>query len=196
MIVDGPSRGGSCPPRPLTDPTVRNYRSGFVRHDSRSWPGVRDARAQQGIARKDTIEARPRKAPSPRPACQPPTPDAAHRMDELLQTAIVRRTAVVLVVAPQFRVEHLLLGFQWRVQMLSTPRGDSDQPAPQAFLHRAHVHREFASPASGTPVRKAQEVESGGLGLRPFRLTVGTAAEFYQASLLRMKRQTVLRKPL
>jgi hypothetical protein len=33
-------------------------------------------------------------------------------MDELLQTAIVRRTAVVLVVAPQFRVEHLLLGFR------------------------------------------------------------------------------------
>src|ERR1700724_894165 len=95
------------PPSLLTDPTVRDYRSGFFRHDSRSSPSVRDARAQQGIARKDTSEARPREAPSPRPACQPLTPDAAHRMDELLQTAIVRRTAVVLVVAPQFRVEHL-----------------------------------------------------------------------------------------
>jgi hypothetical protein len=42
------------------------------------------------------------------------------------------------------------------VQMLSTPRGDSDERAPQAFLHRAHMHREFASPARGTPVRKAQ----------------------------------------
>src|ERR1700694_174265 len=80
--------------------------------------------------------------------------------------------------------------------MLSTPRGDGDEPAPQAFLHRAHLHREFACPASSSPVREAQEVESGGLHLRPFRLIVGTAAKFHQAGLLRMERQTVLRKPL
>jgi hypothetical protein len=83
----------------------------------------------------------------PRPASGPPLPDAVDGVDELLQTAVVRRTAVVLVVASQFRVEHLLLVFQWRVQMFSTPRGDSDQPSPQTFLHRAHMHREFASPA-------------------------------------------------
>src|SRR5437773_1177199 len=137
-----------------------------------------------------------REAPSALPARQPLTPDAAHCVDELLQTAIVRRTTVVLIVAPQFRVEHLLLGFQWRVQMFSTPCGDGEQPAPQALLHRAHMHCEFASPASSSPVREAQEVERGGLGLRPFRLIVGTAAKLHQASLLRMERQAVLRKPL
>ncbi len=40
--------GWVLPPSLLTDPTVRNYRSGFVRHDSRSSPGVRDAWAQHG----------------------------------------------------------------------------------------------------------------------------------------------------
>src|SRR4249920_2119024 len=58
------------------------------------------------------------------------------------------------------------------------------------------MHREFASPARSTPVRQTQEVERGGLGLRPFRLIVGTAAKLHQAGLLRMQRQTVLRKPL
>ena len=114
------------PTPPLTDPTVRDYRSGFVRHDSRSWPSMRDARAQQGIADKEAIEAQPWEAPSTRPASQPLTPDTADRVDELLQTAIVRRTTVVLVVAPQFRVEHRLLVFQWRVEMLSTSRGNGD----------------------------------------------------------------------
>ena len=77
-------------------------------------------------------------------------------MDELLQAAIVRTTAVVLVVTSQFRVEHLLLVCQWRMHMPSTPCGDGEQPAPQALLHRAHMHREFASPARGTPVRKVR----------------------------------------
>jgi hypothetical protein len=87
---------------------------------------MRDARAQQGIADKEAIEAQPREAPSTRPASQPLTPNASDRVDELLQTAIVRRATIVLVVAPQFRIEHLLLVFQWRVEMLSTPRGNCD----------------------------------------------------------------------
>ena len=50
---------------------------------------MRDARAQQGIAGEETIEAQPREAPSARPARQPLTPDATDRVDELLQIAIV-----------------------------------------------------------------------------------------------------------
>src|SRR6266702_4156192 len=146
--------------------------------------------------REELGEARPGEAPSPRPAGEPLAPDSAHRPIELPQTTMVGRATVVLVVASQFRVEHPLLVFQRVVAMPLAPVGDRFEPSPQALLHRAHVHRELTMPASGTPVRKPQEVEGGGLGLQPLRLMMGMTPKFNQARLLRMKRQPVLREPL
>jgi hypothetical protein len=80
--------------------------------------------------------------------------------------------------------------------MSAAPVGDCREAPPQALLHRAHVHCEFPLPASGTPVRKAQEIESSGLRLQPFRLVMSMTPKFHQASLLWMKPQPVLRKPL
>jgi hypothetical protein len=68
-----------------------------------------------------------------------------------------------------------LLLIQRRMQMLPTPCGNGNQPSPQALLHRAHLHRESPSPASTTPVRKAQKVERRGLVRPPCRICIGSA---------------------
>ncbi len=98
--------------------------------------------------------------------------------------------------APEFRVEHPLLVLHRGVAMIATPFGDCREAPPQALLHRAHVHCEFPIPASCTPVRKAQEIEGSGLRLQPFCLMMSVTPELHQASLLRMKPQPVLRKPV
>jgi len=141
LIVDGPSKREGCLSCSSLTLPLRDYRRGFVRPGPRNCPGVSDTRAQQGIAGKEAIEAQPREAHSARPASQPLTPDAADRVDELLRTAIVRRRPEALVVATQFRVEHLLPVFRWRVQMRSTPGGDSDDHAPQASPSCSHASR-------------------------------------------------------
>src|SRR5262245_64151166 len=96
---------GPLPTPPLTDPTVQNYRSRFVGHDSPSSPSVGDARRQQGVAREEFDEARPREPAAARPASEPCTPDPAHHPMEPGETAVVRRAPVVLVVPTQHRVE-------------------------------------------------------------------------------------------
>jgi hypothetical protein len=54
-------------------------------------------------------------------------------MTELFQAAKVRSTAVILVVATQFRIEHLLLVFQRRMKVFPAPHGDSKESSPQAL---------------------------------------------------------------
>ncbi len=117
-------------------------------------------------------------------------------LTKLRQTTEVRRTAIILVVATQLRIEHLLLMFQRIMKMFPTPFGDGDKPSPQALLHRAQMQRESPCPASATPVRETQEIKSSSLGLLPSRLVVGTTPEFHQSGLVRVKRQTILREPL
>ena len=80
-----------------------------------------------------------------------------------------RRTAVVLVVAPQFRVEHLLLVFQWRVQMFSTPCGDSEEPAPRDLAAEGQIQAVLALAPDRLSRRYAYQVLLiEDLGLRCF----------------------------
>jgi hypothetical protein len=79
----------------------------------------------------------------PSPACaatQPLPPDATGAPIELPETAAVRRSPVVLVVAAELGVQSFLLGGHRLVPMLLAPFGDRLQPPAEPFTDRLHVH--------------------------------------------------------
>jgi hypothetical protein len=140
--------------------------------------------------------ALPRERAAARAPIEPLLPDTPNLPIELPQTAVVRGSAVVLVVASQLRVEGPGLLRHVTVSMLPTPFGNSREAAPQALLHRPDVERELPAQTSAAQVREAEDVEGICLGPIPFRLLEGRAPEVHQARLLRMERQPELRKPL
>jgi hypothetical protein len=71
--------------------------------------------------------------------------------------------------------------------MRLAPLSDSLKAAPQALLHRTHMHCEFTLVAGSATVREPQEVESASRPLRPLRPGMGTPPEFHQTRLLRMQ---------
>jgi len=75
--------GARRAPRPLTDPTVRDYRSGFLSVNSPRIPGVRDTRAQQGMALQKVVIGIPREGFAPRAPVKPLVPETADPAIEL-----------------------------------------------------------------------------------------------------------------
>ena len=153
----------------------------------RAGPGSRDPGAQERVAPKELCVGFPCEGPSPRPSIQPLLPDTPDAAVELPQAAVVRRSAVVLVVAAKFRIEDGLLLAQVVVPMSLAPFGDAVKRASQALSHRSEANRELPSPAARTYVRKAKKVE--GLGFRPRLLCSmqSLTPEWYEACLFRVE---------
>ena len=148
------------------------------------------------MAFQELCVALPGEGLAPRPTIEPLFPGTSHLPVELPQAAVVRRAAVILVVASHLRVEGFLLLGHIVMSMRSAPIGDSLEAAPQALLHRLDVDRELPLPAPRAFMREAEEVEGVGFGPLQFRLRKRGAPEFHQACLFWMERQPVLRKPL
>ena len=74
--------------------------------------------------------------PSARAATQPFLPDPPDPLIELPDTAVVRRSAVVLVVAAELGVEDFLLLSHRFVPVLFAPFGDRLQPSAEPFAER------------------------------------------------------------
>ena len=131
------------------------------------------------------------------PAVQPLAPEPADRPVELVQAAVVRRSAVVLVVAPELAIENLTLISHRIMPMGLAPLGDALQAPSPAFAHRPHVDGELPLSTPSTKVREPQEVEGRRLPFAsPFRVLRRMASELDQARLLRVQAQPVLLKPL
>ena len=124
---------------------------------------------------------------SPRPPFEPLLPGLPDAPVELLQTAVVRWSAVVLVVAPKFRIKDGL--FHGVVPMRAVPFRDGLEGLSEALL-------ELPSPAERTLVRQAEKVEGVGLCPRPDRSRQGCAPELYETRLFRMEGQSVPCEPL
>src|SRR6266511_2194718 len=183
-------------PHPSQTPPCRFPAAGSSSRTHCASPGVSDTRAQQRKALQKKLIALPREGFAARAPVKPLVPQTPDTHIELPQTAVVRRAAVVLVVAPKLRVEHVLLCAHGLVPMRAAPYGNGLGGPLQALLHRLHVHREFASAAARALMRKSEKVESVRFAARPFRLREGMAPEFHEAGLLRMQRQPELREPL
>src|SRR5580658_1731681 len=145
---------------------------------------------------QDCVIAIPRQPSPARAATQPFLPDPPDPPIELLETAVVRRSSVVLVVAAEFGVQGFLLLVHRLVPVLSAPLGDRLQPPAEPFVDRLHVHGELSLSAAGAHVGKAEKIE--GLGFRPLFLRVSRriSPKFHQPRLLRMKSQTKSAKSL
>jgi len=81
--------------------------------------------------------------------------------------------------------------------MLAAPRRHGFQTASQPFAHRADMNREIPFPASLTDMRESKKIEAR--RPRPTRflgLGEGFPPKLHQPSLVRMQRQSVLRKSL
>src|SRR5712691_10815899 len=105
------------------------------------------------------VERLPARAPG-----QPRVPEPSNEPIEPLETAIVRRSPVVLVVAPEFGVERRGLMLDRVVPMLLAPLRHRLQTPPKALTHRPDVNREPPPSAARTHVRKTEEVEGRRLG--------------------------------
>src|ERR1700738_1596813 len=100
------------------------------------------------------VERLPARAP-----VQPHVPEPSNEPIEPLETAIVRRTPVVLVVAPEFGVERLGLILDGVVPVLLAPLRHRLHTAPKAFANGPHVNREPSPSAARTHMREAEKVE-------------------------------------
>src|SRR5882724_5975893 len=128
-------------------------------------------------------------------AIEPLPPDATDFSIELPDAPGVRRSPVVQVVAPKLGVEGLLLFLHRLMAVLPAPFGDGRQAPAESFLHGPHVHCELPSPAAGTDVREAEEIERGWFLPLPLRMFLRVSPKVHQPRLLRVERQTVFCKP-
>ena len=94
------------------------------------------------------------------PPIKPFLPGPTDRAKELPKTPVVRRSPIVLVVAPELPVEGLLLLLNRIMPMLLTPSRHLLETALEPLSHRPEVDREFPLPASFTDMREAKKVES------------------------------------
>src|SRR5712692_7054023 len=136
------------------------------------------------------VERLPSRAP-----VQPRVPEPSNEPIEPLKTAIVRRSPVVLVVAPEFGIERRGLILDRVVPMLLAPLRHRLHAAPKAFANRPHVNREPPPSAARTHMREAEEVE----GRRLWRRRAARerrASERQQPRLLGVQRQAKLRESL
>src|SRR3989442_719701 len=136
------------------------------------------------------VERLPARAP-----VQPRVPEPSNEPIEPLETAIVRRSPVVLVVAPEFGIERRGLMLDRVVPMVLAPLRHRPHTASKACAHGPDVNRKPPPPAARTHMRETEKVE--GRWLR----RVGTArthraAERQEPRLLGVKRQTIPRESL
>src|SRR5712671_7591899 len=99
------------------------------------------------------VERLPTRAP-----VQPHVPEPSNEPIEPLKTAIVRRSPVVLVVAPEFGIERRGLILDRVVPMLLAPLRHRLHTPPKAFANRPNVNREPPPSAARTHVREAEKV--------------------------------------
>jgi hypothetical protein len=78
---------------------------------------------------------------------------------ELPNSAVVRASSVVLVMAAELGVQGFLLLVHRIVPVLFAPFPDCLQPSTKPFGNRLHVHCELPLSATGAYVHKAQEIE-------------------------------------
>ena len=109
---------------------------------------------QQGKLTQKSFILLPRHLRPTSTATEARTPDTPDLPIELPDAPVIRRAPVVLVVAPEFSVEGLLLRVHRVVPVLLAPLGDRLQAPTEPFAHRPHVHCELPSPAACSDVRK------------------------------------------
>src|SRR6516225_8058992 len=124
-------------------------------------PGMHDPGWQQGKLTQKSFILLPRHL---RPTCtatKPRTPDISDFPVELPDAPVVRRAPVVLVVAPEFGVEGLLLRVHRVVPVRLAPLRDRLQATTEPFAHRPHPHCELPSSAACRDVREPKEIKCG-----------------------------------
>src|SRR5216683_37655 len=134
------------------------------------------------------VERLPARAP-----VQPRVPEPSNEPIEPLETAIVRRSPVVLVVAPEFGIERRGLILDRVVPMLLAPLRHRLHTAPKAFANGPNVNREPPPSAARTDMREAEEIE----GRWPGRVGAARerrASERQEPRLLGVQRQPILRE--
>jgi len=120
---------------------------------------VHDSRSRQRILAQDFGETPPRQ---PSPACaatQPVPPYTKDSPIELPETAVVRSTSIVLVVAAEFGIQGFLLPVHRIMSVCPTPFGDRSQPSAEPFAYRPHMNCELPLPAASTGVCEPEEIE-------------------------------------
>src|ERR1700730_7614392 len=172
---------------PSQTPPCRFPAAGSSSRTPRLSPGMHNSGWRQGKLTQKSFILHPRHLRPTSTATEPRTPDIPDLPIELADTPIVRRAPVVLVVAPKFGVEGLLLRVHRVVHVLLTPLGDRFQAPTEPCAHRPHVHCELPSSAAYTHVRQAWEVESAGLLALPFRVFHRFPSKFQQPRLLRVE---------
>ena len=116
---------------------------------------------------------------------------------ELPEFSVVRRSSVILVVAPELGVEGFLLLVHRCVAVFLAPFGDCRQAPAKPLLHRSYVHRELPLATACADVRQTEKVEGAGFLLAlPLRVFLCVTPKFQQPCLLRVERQTVFRESL
>src|SRR2546425_10489354 len=100
------------------------------------------------------VERLPARAP-----VQPRVPEPSNEPIEPLETAIVRRSPVVLVVAPEFGIERRGLMLDRVVPMVLAPLRHRPHTASKACAHGPDVNREPPPPAARTHMRETEKVE-------------------------------------
>src|SRR5216684_5910204 len=113
---------------------------------------------------QDFVIAIPRQPSPARAATQPFLPYPTDAPIELLKTAVVRRSSVVLVVAAELGVQGFPLLVHRLVPVLLAPGGDRLQSPAEPFADRLHVHGELPLPAAGAHVGESRP---GGFHLEP-----------------------------
>src|ERR1700675_3379755 len=114
---------------------------------------------QQGKVTQKSFILLPRHLRPTSTATEPRTPDIPDLPIELPDAPVVRRAPVVLVVAPKFGVEGLLLRAHRVVPVLLAPLGGRPQAPTEPFAHRTHVHCELPSSTACGDVRKPKEIK-------------------------------------
>ena len=153
-------------------------------------------RSQQRMLLQDCGIPLPRQ---PSPTCAatqlfpPNTTDAPIKLPK---ASVVRRSPVILVVAAELGVKGLLLLVHRIVPVRLTPLGDRLQPPTESLADRPHVYCELPLPAACADVRESEEIERGWFLALSLRIFLSIPPKFDQPCLLRVQRQTVLRKPL
>ncbi len=163
----------------------------------RTDPGPSDIRPLQRVHDEKCFITAPGQRPPAGPPVEPLAPEPPNRTIKLPQPPEVRRPPVVLVVAPQHRVESRPLLHDRLVPVALTPCRNPFQAPAQPLPHRPHVDGELPPPASPTDVGKPEKIKRGRLrSPARFRLRQRGPPKLDQASLVRVQPQPVLLEPL
>jgi hypothetical protein len=120
-------------------------------------------------------------------------PDMSNLPKELPYSAVVRRSPVILVVAPELGVKGFLLLIHRHVAVFLAPFGNRRQAPSEPLVHRSHMHCELSLSTACADEREAKEIQSAGFHPPPLRISLSKPPEFHQPRLVRVERQTVLR---